>query len=83
MQFLGKIHTHPKEGQRKFLGGGVLKVKILEGKNEVKLKFPGGGRGGGCKKTPSLGGVWIFSVQSWAGCYSVVPYTWVAHPEML
>ena len=42
-----KIHTHPMEGHLKFLGGGwVLKVKILEGKYEAKLEFPGGG---GCK----------------------------------
>ena len=33
----GKIHTHPIEGQWKFLGGGGLKAKILEAKYEAKL----------------------------------------------
>ena len=31
-----KIHTHPREGHRKFLGGG-------EAKCEAKLELPGGG----------------------------------------
>ena len=55
-----KIHTHPKEGHWKFLGGGgVLKARILEAKCEAKLDFPGGG--GVQNKKPSMGGVWIFS----------------------
>ena len=29
-QFQKKYHTHPMEGHRKFLGEGVLKVKIFE-----------------------------------------------------
>ena len=36
-------------------GRGVLNVKILEAKYEAKLEFPGG-RGGGAKQKPSLGG---------------------------
>ena len=53
-----KIHTYPKEGHCKYLGGGgVLKAKILEAKYEAKIEFPGGG---GCN-TINLqsGGVWI------------------------
>ena len=50
-----KIHTHPKKGHQKFLGGGVLKAKILEAKYEAKLGFPGGG-GGGCKTKNPLWG---------------------------
>ena len=47
------------EGHWKFLGGGGLKVKILEAKYEAKLEFP---RGRGVQnKKPSMGGVWIFS----------------------
>ena len=41
------------------MGRGVLKVKILEAKNEAKLEFPGGM--GVQNKKPSVGGVWIFS----------------------
>ena len=39
-----KINTHPKDGHRKFLGGGggVLKRKILEAKYDTKLEFPEG-----------------------------------------
>jgi len=37
-----KIHTHPMEGHWKYLGGGVLKAKILEAKYEAKLEFLGG-----------------------------------------
>ena len=41
-------------------GEGVLKVKILETMYaEAKLEFPGGW--GRQNKTPSVGGVWIFS----------------------
>ena len=40
-------------------GRGVLKVKILEAKDEAKLEFPGGT--GGAKQKPSVGGMWIFS----------------------
>ena len=40
-----KIHAHPMEGHRKFLGGGgIWKAKILKEKYEVKLEFLGGGR---------------------------------------
>ena len=46
-----KINTYPMEGHRKFLGRGVLKVKILEAKYEAKLKFPGG-NGGANKNLP-------------------------------
>ena len=46
-----EICTHPMEGHRKLLVGGGLKAKILEGKYEAKLEFPGGREGG----------VWIFS----------------------
>ena len=50
-------------GHWKFLegggGGGILEVKILGAKYKVKLEFPGGT--GGQNKTPSVGGVWIFS----------------------
>ena len=48
MQFQKKIHTHIKEVNRKFLGGGggALKAKILEAKYKAKLQFPEG-RGGG------------------------------------
>ena len=46
-----KIHTHPKEGHQKFLGG--------ETKYEAKLVFP---RGGGVQTKTFRGGVsWIFS----------------------
>ena len=57
-----KIHTHTKKGHQKFLGGGVLKAKILEAKYEAKLGFPGGGGGGwGVQnKKPSVGAIWIF-----------------------
>ena len=48
------------EGHWKFLGGGVLKAKILKGKYEAKLELLGGGRGVHYKK-PSVRGVWIFS----------------------
>ena len=52
-----KIHTHPKEGHRKFLGGGggVLKVKILEAKYmfEDKLENPRGREG--AKQKTSMG----------------------------
>ena len=55
-----KIHTHPMEGHRKFLGGGgVLKVKILEAKYEAKLEFPGG-MGGAKQKTFRGGSMDIF-----------------------
>ena len=47
------------EGHQKFLGGGVLKAKILEAKYETKLEFPGGRVG--AKQKPSVGGLWIFS----------------------
>ena len=40
------------EGHRKFLGGGGLKVKILEAKYEAKLEFPGGE--GGVKQKTTL-----------------------------
>ena len=63
VQFEKKIHTHPMEGLWKFLGGGVLKVKILEAKYEAKLEFPEGRVVQNRK--PSMGGggggVWIFS----------------------
>ena len=50
-----KIHTHPTEGHRNFLGGGgVLKVKILEAKYEAKLEFPRGS--GGAKQKTFRGG---------------------------
>ena len=39
-------------------GRGVLKAKILEARYEAKLEFHGGR---GQNKTPSMGGVWIFS----------------------
>ena len=39
--------------------GGVLKVKILEAKYEVKLEFPRGS--GDAKQKTFHGGVWIFS----------------------
>ena len=45
-------------GHRKFLGVGVLKVKILEAKYEAKLEFLG--EVGVQNKIPSMGGVWIF-----------------------
>ena len=49
------MEAHPK-----FLGGGVLKAKILEAKYKAKLEFLGGG-GGGVKQKPSMEGVWVFS----------------------
>ena len=59
------IHTHPIGGHWKFLWErGVLKANILEAKYEAKLEFPWGGGGGWGRmqnKTPSVGGVWIFS----------------------
>ena len=55
-----KTHTHPMEGQWKFLGGGgVLKAKFLQEMYGNKLEFPGGG--GVQNKKPFMGGVWIFS----------------------
>ena len=49
----------------KFLGGGgggVIKVKVLKAKYEVKLEFPGGMGGAKQKNLPwGGGGVWIFS----------------------
>ena len=60
MQFQKKIHTHPTEGHRKFLGegggGGVLKFKILEAKYEAKLEFPRGSRGAILKQKIFRGG---------------------------
>ena len=55
-----KIHTHPMEGDWKFLGGGggVL-AKLFEATYENKLEFPGGTGRGSAK--PSMRGVWIFS----------------------
>ena len=50
------------EGHWKFVGGGgVLKAKILEAKCEVKLEFPGPGRGVQNKK-PSTG-VWAVTLS--------------------
>ena len=52
-----KIHTHPTESHRKFLGGErVLKAKILEAKYEatVNWNFQGGARVQ--NKRPSVGG---------------------------
>ena len=44
VHFQKKIHTHPKEGHWKFLGGGgVLKTKVLEAKYEANWNFLGGG----------------------------------------
>ena len=40
------------EGHLKFLGGGGLKVKILEAKYEAKLEFPGGKGGVKQKNLP-------------------------------
>ena len=40
------------EGHWKFLGGGVLKVKILEAKYDAKLEFPGGDGGRKTKNLP-------------------------------
>ena len=39
------IHTHPKEGNWKFLGGGVSQAKNFKGKYGAtsKLEIPGGG----------------------------------------
>ena len=56
-----KIHTHPKEGHRKFLGGigPVLKARILEAKYEAKLEFLEG-RGVQNKKTFREGCMDIF-----------------------
>ena len=43
-------------------GRGDLKAKLLEGKYEAKLEFPGGCGGVGVQnEKPSVGGVWIFS----------------------
>ena len=50
-----KIHTHPMEGQWKFLGGGGLKGQNDSSKvYEAKLKFPG--RKGVCKTKTFHGG---------------------------
>ena len=57
-----KIHTHPMEGHRKFLGGGgVLKVKILEAKYEAKLEFSGGM--GGTKQKTFCGGEYGYILE--------------------
>ena len=54
------IYTLPTEGHWKLLrgGGGVLKAKVLEGKFEAKLEFPGewGWGGEGCKTRTFRGG---------------------------
>ena len=54
------IHTHPMEGQWKFQGGGgISKAKINKGCMGLNWNFQ---RGGWIQtKTPSMGGVWIFS----------------------
>ena len=55
-----KIHTHPMEGDWKFLGGGwVLKAKFLEKMYENNLELPGG-RGGAKQKTFCGGNMDIF-----------------------
>ena len=58
------------EGHWKFLGRGVLTVKILVAKYEAKVEFPGGtwvGGGGGVKQKTFRRGVWIFSgTAQWA-----------------
>ena len=63
--WVAKIHTHPMEGQWKFLvGGGVLRAKILEEMYEDKLEFLGGG--GGCKtEKPSMGRLFLHSSKKW------------------
>ena len=48
------IHTHPKEGLWKFLGGS-LKVKILEAKYEATVNWNFLGVGEIQNKNPSLG----------------------------
>ena len=50
-----KIQTHPKEGQRKFLGQNFRSIKY-----EAKLEFPGGGQEGCRTKNLPWGGVWLF-----------------------
>ena len=67
-----KIHTHPMEGHRKYLGGGVLKAKIVEAKYEAKLEFLRGEVGVQNKK-PSMGGVWIFSGTVQYACACMYP----------
>ena len=54
------IHTHPMEGQQKFLGGGgYQKPKFLKESMGLNWNFQ---RGGVIQtKKPSVGGVWIFS----------------------
>jgi len=48
-----KIHAHLMVGHcQKFLGGGVLKAKILVAKYEAKLEFLGGRGGGKTKNLP-------------------------------
>ena len=57
----GKIHTHPMEGNWKFLGRGeVSKAKFLEAMYENKLEFPGGSGGGAKQKTFRGGSADIF-----------------------
>ena len=56
-----KNHTHAPRGRSLEIprGRGVLKAKFLEAMYENKLEFSGG-REGGAKQKPSMGGAWIF-----------------------
>jgi len=54
------IHTLPKEGHRKFRGGGgVFNTKNLKESMKLSWNFQWGV--GVQTKKPSMGGVWIFS----------------------
>ena len=44
-------------------GRGVLKIKILEGKYEAKLEFPGGRGGEGCKTKTFHGGEYGYILE--------------------
>ena len=57
-----KIHAHPKEGLRKFQGGGGFKKPyFLKESMTLKWNFRRGGGGGVQTKKPSVRGAWIFS----------------------